>query len=90
LHQILQIVMGWTNSHLHQFELKTEVEVTNLEELEEALEAWVHVTMLDNMAPEEMHRAVKPVDCRAVLEASGWVTLETVRAIAETGVDLEG
>ena len=68
--------------------IKVEVEVTNLEELEEALAAGAHVILLDNMPPEEMSRAVKLVDGRAVLEASGGIDVETVRAVAETGVDL--
>ena len=68
--------------------IKVEVEVTNLEELEEALGAGAHVILLDNMLPEEMSRAVKLVDGRAVLEASGGIDMETVRAVAETGVDL--
>jgi nicotinate-nucleotide pyrophosphorylase (carboxylating) len=68
--------------------IKVEVEVTNLEELEEALAAGAHVIMLDNMPAEQMARAVKLVHGRAVLEASGGIDLETVRAVAETGVDL--
>jgi nicotinate-nucleotide pyrophosphorylase (carboxylating) len=68
--------------------IKVEVEVTNLEELEEALAAGAHVILLDNMSPEEMSRAVKLVDGRAVLEASGGIDMDTVRAVAETGVDL--
>ncbi|MCE2404698.1 MAG: carboxylating nicotinate-nucleotide diphosphorylase [Dehalococcoidia bacterium] len=68
--------------------IKVEVEVTNLEELEEVLDAGAHVILLDNMSPEEMSRAVKLVDGRAVLEASGGIDMETVRAVAETGVDL--
>ena len=68
--------------------IKVEVEVTNLEELEEALSAGAHVILLDNMSPEQMARAVKLVDGKAVLEASGGIDLETVRAVAETGVDL--
>ena len=68
--------------------LKVEVEVTNLEELEEALAAGAHIVMLDNMSPDEMRRAAEVAGGRAVLEASGNVNLETVRAVAETGVDL--
>ena len=54
----------------------------------EALDAGAHIILLDNMAPEEMKQAVDIVAGRAVLEASGGVNLETVRAVAETGVDL--
>ena len=68
--------------------IKVEVEVTNLEELEEALAAGAHIVLLDNMSPEQMRRCVEIVDGRAVLEASGGITMETVRAVAETGVDL--
>ena len=68
--------------------IKVEVEVTDLDELEEALQAGAHIIMLDNMSPKDMRDAVKLVDGRAVIEASGGVNLETVRAVAETGVDL--
>ncbi|MCX8104152.1 MAG: carboxylating nicotinate-nucleotide diphosphorylase [Candidatus Bipolaricaulota bacterium] len=67
--------------------LKIEVEVKNLHELQEALEARADIIMLDNMALEEMREAVKIVGGRALLEASGGVTLENVRQIAATGVD---
>ena len=68
--------------------VKVEVEVTNLDELNEALEAGAHIIMLDNMSLTDVRRAVEIVSGRAVLEASGGVTLETVRPLAETGVDL--
>ena len=68
--------------------IKVEVEVTNLEELQEALEAGTHIIMLDNMSLENMRRAVEMVNGKAVVEASGGINLETVRAVAETGVDL--
>ena len=68
--------------------LKVEVEVTNMDELQEALEEGAHIIMLDNMSVADMRRAVELADRRVVLEASGGVSLETVRAIAETGVDL--
>ena len=67
--------------------VKIEVEVENLKQLETALALGVHAVLLDNMAPEIMKRAVALTNGRAVLEASGGVTRETVRAIAETGVD---
>lgn len=67
--------------------LKIEVEVTNLDELQEALDAGADLIMLDNMSIAEMGMAVRTVRGRALLEASGNVTLETVRKIAETGVD---
>jgi nicotinate-nucleotide pyrophosphorylase (carboxylating) len=67
--------------------LKIEVEVDTLEQLEEALALRVDTILLDNMAPPELLRAVALARGRAVLEASGNVTIATVRAIAETGVD---
>jgi nicotinate-nucleotide pyrophosphorylase (carboxylating) len=67
--------------------LKIEVEVDTLEQLEEALALQVDTILLDNMAPPELTRAVALAKGRAVLEASGNVTLATVCAIAETGVD---
>ncbi len=69
--------------------LKIEVEVKNLDELREALEAHADVIMLDNMSLEDMREAVGIAQGSGVLlEASGNVTLERIRAIAETGVDL--
>ncbi len=67
---------------------KIEVEVRNLGELEEALAAEADVIMLDNMPPELMKEAVKITAGRAVLEASGGITEETLRAAAESGVDI--
>jgi nicotinate-nucleotide pyrophosphorylase (carboxylating) len=63
------------------------VEVDTLAQLEEALALGVDTILLDNMAPETLRRAVVLANGRAVLEASGNVTLATVRGIAETGVD---
>ncbi len=67
---------------------KIELEVRNLDELRQALEAGVDVIMLDNMSCEEMAKAVEITDGRALLEASGGITDETLRDIAETGVDI--
>lgn len=64
-----------------------EVECDTLEQVELALAAGADRILLDNMAPPELERAVALADGRVELEASGGVTLETVRAIAETGVD---
>jgi nicotinate-nucleotide pyrophosphorylase (carboxylating) len=64
-----------------------EVEVKNLEELESALSLSADRIMLDNMDLETMREAVSLADRRMPLEASGNVTLKTVRQIAETGVD---
>jgi nicotinate-nucleotide pyrophosphorylase (carboxylating) len=67
--------------------VKVEVEVTSLAELAEAMAEEPDIVMLDNMSPADMREAVGLVAGRAVTEASGNVTLETVAAIAETGVD---
>jgi len=64
-----------------------EVEVETLDQLEEALRLGVDTILLDNMAMDDLKRAVEMTKGRAVLEASGNVTLATVRAIADTGVD---
>lgn len=68
--------------------LKIEVETKTLEEVREALTAKADIIMLDNMHIDRMREAVALIDHKALVEASGNVTLETVRAIAETGVDL--
>jgi nicotinate-nucleotide pyrophosphorylase (carboxylating) len=67
--------------------VRVEVEVKNLEEVREALSAGAHVIMLDNMGREDMKKAVDLIAGRALVEASGNVTLERVREIAQTGVD---
>lgn len=64
-----------------------EVEVENLNELAEALAAQPDIVMLDNFELDTLRQAVIQVDRRVKLEASGNVNLDTVRAIAETGVD---
>jgi nicotinate-nucleotide pyrophosphorylase (carboxylating) len=68
--------------------LRIEVEVTSVDELEQVLAAGADVVLLDNMSITALREAVERTAGRAVLEASGGVTLEAVRAIAETGVDL--
>jgi nicotinate-nucleotide pyrophosphorylase (carboxylating) len=68
--------------------LKIEVEVRDLDEVAEALAAGADILLLDNMDLAGLRAAVELVAGRAVTEASGGVNLETVRAIAETGVDL--
>jgi nicotinate-nucleotide pyrophosphorylase (carboxylating) len=67
--------------------LKIEIEVENLEQLQEALQAGADIIMLDNMDIATMEVAVKLVAGRALLEASGGVNEENLRAIAATGVD---
>ncbi|WP_428407943.1 carboxylating nicotinate-nucleotide diphosphorylase [Hyphococcus sp.] len=68
--------------------VKIEIEVDGLDQLEDALANGADVVLLDNMAPADLKRAVEINNGRAVLEASGNVTIDTVRAIAETGVDV--
>ena len=68
--------------------IKVEVEVETLEQVEEALEAGAHIIMLDNMSVDLMAEAMAIIGDRAVVEASGGITYDTVRAVAETGVDL--
>ena len=68
--------------------VKIELEVRDLRELAQALEAGVDIIMLDNMSVEMMKQAVEITGGRALLEASGGITDETIRAIAETGVDI--
>jgi nicotinate-nucleotide pyrophosphorylase (carboxylating) len=68
--------------------LKIEVEVTTLGEVREAVDARADIILLDNMPVETMAEAVRIVGGRALTEASGGVNLQTVRAIAESGVDL--
>lgn len=68
--------------------VKIEVETRDLEELKEALAAKADIIMLDNMSPETMKEAVRITDGKALLEASGGITKETLRAVAETGVDI--
>lgn len=65
-----------------------EIEVDGIEQLKEVLPLAPHVIMLDNFALSDLKAAVKLAKGKAVLEASGGVSLETVRAIAETGVDI--
>jgi nicotinate-nucleotide pyrophosphorylase (carboxylating) len=67
--------------------LKIEVETKTLEEVREALAVKADVIMLDNMPLDLMRKAVSLIGGRAFIEASGNVTLETIRQIAETGVD---
>jgi nicotinate-nucleotide pyrophosphorylase (carboxylating) len=67
--------------------LPVEVEVGTVAEASEALEAGADVIMLDNMNLEDMCTAVQSIHGRALVEASGGITLDNVRAVAETGVD---
>ncbi len=68
--------------------LQIEVETRNLDEVKEALDCGVNVIMLDNMSIDEMKQACELINHRAKSEASGNVTLENIRSVAETGVDI--
>ena len=68
--------------------VKIECEVQTVAQLEEALAARADVILLDNMTPAELADAVKQIHGRAISEASGGVTLDNVRAVAESGVNL--
>lgn len=68
-------------------DLKIEVEVRNTDEINQALEAGVDRIMLDNFTPERTRDAVKLIDGRVEIESSGGITLETLRAYGEAGVD---
>ncbi|MCU0771782.1 MAG: carboxylating nicotinate-nucleotide diphosphorylase [Verrucomicrobia bacterium] len=67
--------------------LQIEVEADTLAQVAQAADAGTDVILLDNMTPSQLREAVRLVAGRARIEASGGVTLETVRAIAQTGVD---
>jgi nicotinate-nucleotide pyrophosphorylase (carboxylating) len=64
-----------------------EVEVDTLDQLQQALDAGADVILLDNMPPAQLRRAVATTAGRARLEASGGITTDTIREVAETGVD---
>ncbi len=68
--------------------LKIEVETSTLDEVQEAVDAGADIIMLDNMSIEQMTGAVVLIAGRTLVEASGGVSLDRVRAIAETGVDI--
>lgn len=71
-------------SHAH----KIEVECDTLEQVKEALSCKADIIMLDNMGLDEMKKAVDLINKQAIIEASGGVNLDTVKAIAATGVDI--
>ena len=68
-------------------ELKIEVEANTVDQAQRAAVAGADIILLDNMNCDELREAIRRIDGRARIEASGGVTLETVREIAETGVD---
>lgn len=69
-------------------DMTVEVEIESLADLVPVIDAGADIVMLDNMAPDAMRQAVQIAEGRVFLEASGGITLETVRAVAESGVDL--
>lgn len=68
--------------------VRVEVETDTLDQVDECLNCGVDIIMLDNMTFDQMCQAVIKIDKKAIVEASGGVNLETVRTIAETGVDI--
>jgi len=68
--------------------LSVEVEVKTVQEALEAADAEVDIIMLDNMNLEDMRTTVKIIHGRVLIEASGGITLDKVRAVADTGVDI--
>jgi nicotinate-nucleotide pyrophosphorylase (carboxylating) len=83
---ITPAVTGLRNNLPHT--VKIEVEVESLEQVKEALKTGADIIMLDNMSNDVMREAVRLIHGDAIVEASGGVSLETIRAIAETGVDV--
>jgi nicotinate-nucleotide pyrophosphorylase (carboxylating) len=76
-----------TQARLLNANVSIQVEVENLDELQQALQANATSILLDNFSLADMREAVQINQSRALLEASGNVSLETIRSIAETGVD---
>jgi nicotinate-nucleotide pyrophosphorylase (carboxylating) len=68
--------------------IRIEVEAENLAQVQECLDCQADIIMLDNMSTDIMRQAVQLINGQALVEASGGVNLETVRGIAETGVDI--
>jgi nicotinate-nucleotide pyrophosphorylase (carboxylating) len=83
----IRLAVEMARRHSHHL-LKVEVEVETLEQVEEALQAGAEVIMLDNMPPAMLAEGVKMIDGRALVEASGGISLESVIDVARTGVDL--
>ena len=71
----------------HRTKFKIEVETKNLKEVEEAIKTKADIIMIDNFEIDEMKKAVKLINGKCKVEASGGVNLDTVKTIAETGVD---
>ena len=84
----LEIAEGSSIADEGEVKGKIEVEVDTLEQLQEAMTAAPDAVLLDNMPPETLKQAVAIIAGRAVAEASGGITAETVAAVAASGVDL--
>jgi len=76
-----------SEARFHNPELSVEVEVENMDELQQALAAGADRVLLDNFDIETLQQAVKACKGKIITEASGNITLDTIRAVAETGVD---
>lgn len=68
--------------------VKIEVEVDTLDQLKELLENPADIVLLDNMSPETLKEAVQLIDGKMIAEASGNISMETIKSVAETGVDI--
>ena len=71
----------------HNTKFKIEVETKNLKEVEEAITTKANVIMLDNFSVDDMKKAVQLINSKCKIEASGGITIDTIKEIAETGVD---
>ena len=71
----------------HRTKFKIEVETKNLKEVEEAITTKAEIIMLDNFSVDEMKKAVQLINGKRKIEASGGITIDTIKEIAETGVD---
>jgi len=85
----IEKAVNQTKKFLKQMNIdaKIEVETTNVNEVQEALECKIHRIMLDNMAIDKMKNAVNVINGKVEVEASGGVTLDNISKIADTGVD---
>ena len=68
--------------------LKIEVEAENIDQVQECVACGVEIILLDNMTPDQLREAVKIAQGKALLEASGGVNLNSVKQIAESGIDI--
>jgi nicotinate-nucleotide pyrophosphorylase (carboxylating) len=83
----IRIAIDTARKRIHHL-VKIEVEVTNMAELAEALSAGADVIMLDNMSPDQIRKAVKEINSKALVEVSGGVNLGNLSRLANSGVDL--